>query len=105
MEFFRRNADDAEDDAVDCDRPSENGWISPEAPLPQAHGNDRHRITPPDLILLWKEEPAQRRLNAEHREIIRGNHGSLNFAGFAAGRYLQRRRGVMCNQVSQDLRP
>jgi hypothetical protein len=77
VESLRRDADDFVGLGVERDRPSDDGGIAAEAPVPEPMADDGAAMAAGGF-LVCQEPAAERRLHAERREEIRGHAEALH---------------------------
>ena len=68
----RRHADDLNDVAGHADGPANHGRITVESAPPEVVGNDGHGGVR-GLAFIWKKRTPQRRVRAEHVEVVLGD--------------------------------
>ena len=83
VKFRRAHADNRNRDAIDGDRPPQDGGVAPEAPLPIAVTDHGCHWAGSDSIVVGSEGAAEYRLNAQGGKERSGDELSLSPARFS----------------------
>ena len=84
-ERFRGHADEGEVMPVEFDSGADDTGIAGKAPLPEPEAHHRERIRVPVALVGRRDQPASRRRDAEHVEVVAGHQLTLHALGLVSG--------------------
>jgi hypothetical protein len=100
----RRDADNGEDPIVDPQRSADRRRIAAQPRLPVVVGHDEHRLTARSDDLVVAKQPAERRAQAKHAEVVARDEqsvGALDTPGLADAE----RRHPIRNRIGDGCQP